>query len=151
MIWGPDRIRPRRAVCSMDGSRPDDRYVRAACVERERRGETIPGCKRSPTEFGQPAKFGQLYSRPNVVGVHAKLKRTFLPLHGAVPVPGTLYSTGTCISGAAGGTVDSRISGCRHSAKVNSIFFYFFLTATLWKMSERPTQTVYCIGCHTLE
>ena len=32
-----------------------------------------------------------------------------------------------------------------------SIFFLFFLTVTLWKMCERPTQAVYCIGCRELE
>ena len=32
-------------------------------------------------------------------------------------------------------------------------FFLFFLTVTLWKMCERPTQAVYmyCIGCRELE
>ena len=30
-------------------------------------------------------------------------------------------------------------------------FFLFFLTVTLWKMCEKPTQAVYCISCRELE
>ena len=53
--------------------------------------------------------------------------------------------------GDRGGSDESRGRIQQISESQFPSFFLFFLTVTLWKMSERPTQAVYCIGCRELE